>query len=119
MTPAPSLVDQLLLKQSANAAFDALTAAGYAPVMMHLHARVGTLIRDGKRKPIPHKDRGDTYFQPTDIPKGASLEGSERLLEACLRMYERKANRMGQTMEEAMLTALYAPADVESWRAAA
>lgn len=119
MTPPQDLVDQLLMKNSANRTMSALQKAGYTPTFMHITDRLSTLIAEGKREPIPHAQRGDIDFTCTEIRKGASLEGSEKLLEACLGLYAKKANRTGLTIEEAMLTTLYAPADVVAWRAAA
>jgi hypothetical protein len=49
----------------------------------------------------------------------AAEDGSDNLLSACLNLYAVKAMRERTSLEEAMLSTLYAPAQVQAWRAAA
>lgn len=94
MTPSPELIDHLLATNSAEAARSSLIDAGYTISIHRLHTRLAQLIAQGKRKPIPQTERdfhGGVHF---DIPRGASLEGSEKLLRAQI--------RAGQVFPDAM-----------------
>lgn len=109
MTPSPELIDHLLANNSAEAARSSLIDTGYSISIHRLHTRLAQLISQGKRKPIAQTDRefhGGAHYE---IPKGSSLEGSEKLLDACLSLYRRRAAEVGVSVQDAMLFMLNAP----------
>lgn len=94
MTPPSDLIDRLLIAHSAETAMRTLKHCGYDISIHRLHTRISQLIATGQRKPIAQAER-DTHGGFTyEIPKGSSLEGSERLLRAQI--------RAGQVFPDAM-----------------
>ncbi len=82
MTPPADLIDRLLAQHSAETALRTLKHCGYDISIHRLHTRISQLIATGKRKPIEQQGRETGCVVRYDIPKGSSLEGSERLLRA-------------------------------------
>lgn len=109
MTPPYELIDRLLSEYSAETAMRTLKQGGYDISIHRLHLRLSQLISQGKRKPIAQSER-DTHGGFTyEIPRGSSLEGSEKLLRACLSLYRRRAAEVGVSVQDAMLFMLNAP----------
>jgi hypothetical protein len=94
MTPPNDLVDRLLTDHSAEAAFRTLKGSGYDISIHRLHTRISQLISTGKRQPIAHGEREMPSALTMDVPRGSSLEGSEKLLRAQI--------RAGQVFPDAM-----------------
>lgn len=116
MTVAPQeMVDKLLLSNSSASAYRALKDMGYSVTLSHLDVRIAQLRAAGKRGTMPKP----TEFAPEDTGVADAASGSAWLLRACLNLYARKAFAKRMTLEEAMLTTLYSPEQVQAWRRAA
>lgn len=109
MTPSPQLIDRLLTGHSAEAALRTLKQTGYSVSIHVLERRVTQMIRSGERKQMKQPDREPFIYSMSEIPKGAALGGSEKLLKACLDLYRRRASEVGVSVQEAMLFMLNAP----------
>jgi hypothetical protein len=85
MNVPQDMIDNLLLTNSAEQTRRMLREAGYSIAIHHLHNRISALIAAGKRKQVSQKGRKRPEGFTIDVPAGAALEGSEKLLRAQIR----------------------------------
>lgn len=108
-------IDRLLKEHSATSTQRILAAQGIHVGQAALNVRISQLIASGERKPLAKP----TTFVIYDTSASDAEAGSAALLRAMLKSYAHKAMAKGISMEDAMLTSLYSPEQIQAWKAAA